>query len=78
MLLRKRAEDILDMVEKTADELRHWMILQAVKCILDVQNLHQLKYLAQTIQEFKKNIRCCVTILQAEILSKSRNDWTGD
>ena len=54
MLLRKRAEDILDMVDKTADEFKALDDIAGGEVQIGCAESYQLKYLARTIQEFKK------------------------
>ena len=54
MLLRKRAEDILDMVDKTADEFRALNDIAGGEVHIGCAESYQIKYLAQTIQVFKK------------------------
>lgn len=54
MLLRKRAEDILDMVDKTADEFRALNDISGGEVHIGCAESYQIKYLAQTIQVFKK------------------------
>lgn len=55
MLLRKRAEDILDMVDKTADEFRALDELAGGEVHIGCAESRQIKYLARTIQSFKKS-----------------------
>ena len=54
MLLRKRAEDILDMVDKPADEVRAVNDISGGEVHIGCAESYQIKYLAQTIQVFKK------------------------
>lgn len=54
MLLRKRAEDILDMVDKTADEFRALDDITGGEVHIGCAESFQIKYLAQTIKEFKQ------------------------
>ena len=54
MLLRKRAEDILDLVDKTADEFRALNDISGGEVHIGCAESYQIKYLAQTIQVFKK------------------------
>ena len=54
MLLRKRAEDILDMVDKTADEFRALNDISGGEVHIGCAESYQIKYLAQAIQAFKK------------------------
>mgnify|MGYP000131989985 FL=1 len=54
MLLRKRAEDILDMVDKTADEFKALDDITGGEVHIGCAESYQLKYLAQAIQELKK------------------------
>ena len=54
MLLRKRAEDILDMVDKTADEFKALDDITGGEVYIGCAESYQIKYLAQTIQVFKK------------------------
>lgn len=56
MLLRKRAEDILDMVDKTADEFKALDDIMGGEVQIGCAESYQIKYLAQAIQEFKKKI----------------------
>lgn len=54
MLLRKRAEDILDMVDKTADEFKALDNITGGEVHIGCAESHQIKYLAQTIKVFKE------------------------
>lgn len=54
MLLRKRAEDILEMVDKTADEFKALDNITGGEVHIGCAESHQIKYLAQTIKAFKK------------------------
>lgn len=55
MLLRKRAEDILDMVDKTTDEFSALDDITGGEVHIGCAESHQIKYLARVIKEFKKN-----------------------
>ena len=55
MLLRKRAEDILEMVDKTADEFKALDNITGGEVHIGCAESHQIKYLAQAIKHFKKN-----------------------
>lgn len=55
MLLRKRAEDILEMVDKTADEFKALDNITGGEVHIGCAESHQIKYLAQVIKHFKKN-----------------------
>ena len=60
MLLRKRAEDILDMVEKTRDEFRSMNDITGGDIRIGGAETHAIKYIAQAtiaIQERYPNIR---------------------
>lgn len=54
MLLRKRAEDILDMVDKTTDEFKALDELTGGEVHIGCAESYQIKYLAQAIHSFKK------------------------
>ena len=54
MLLRKRAEDILDMVDKTADEFRALDDIAGGEVRVGCAESHQIKYLARTIKAFRE------------------------
>lgn len=54
MLLRKRAEDILDMVDKTADEFRALDDVAGGEVRIGCAESHQIKYLARVIKKFKE------------------------
>ena len=54
MLLRKRAEDILDMVDKTTDEFKALDDITGGEVHIGCAESHQIKYLAQAIKAFKK------------------------
>lgn len=54
MLLRKRAEDILDMVDKTADEFKALDDITGGEVHIGCAETYQIKYLAKTIQMFNK------------------------
>lgn len=54
MLLRKRAEDILDMVDKTTDEFKALNNIMGGEVHIGCAESHQIKYLARTIKEFKE------------------------
>ena len=53
-LLRKRAEDILNMVDKTADEFKSLDDISGGEVHIGCAESYQVKYLAQTIQRFKR------------------------
>ncbi len=55
MLLRKRAEDILDMVDKTADEFKALDNITGGEVHIGCAESHQIKYLARTIKAFKES-----------------------
>lgn len=55
MLLRKRAEDILEMVDKTADEFKALDNITGGEVHIGCAESHQIKYLAQAIKHFKEN-----------------------
>lgn len=54
MLLRKRAEDILDMVDKTTDEFKALDESTGGEVHIGCAESYQIKYLAQAIHSFKK------------------------
>lgn len=54
MLLRKRAEDILDMVDKTANEFRSLDEVTGGEVRIGCAESHQIKYLARIIKKFKE------------------------
>lgn len=54
MLLRKRAEDILDMVDKTTDEFHSLDDIAGGEVRIGCAESYQIKYLARSIQKFKK------------------------
>lgn len=54
MLLRKRAEDILDMVDKTTDEFKALNNIMGGEVRIGCAESHQIKYLARAIKEFKE------------------------
>lgn len=54
MLLRKRAEDILEMVDKTINEFSELDNITGGEVHIGCAESHQIKYLAQAIKEFKK------------------------
>lgn len=58
MLLRKRAEDILDMVDKTADEFRELDNITGGEVHIGCAESYLIKYLAQVIKDFKENYPC--------------------
>ena len=53
MLLRKRAEDILDMVDKTTDEFHSLDDITGGDIRIGCAESYQIKYLAQSIRNFK-------------------------
>ena len=55
MLLRKRAEDILEMVDKTADEFKSLGNITGGEVHIGCAESHQIKYLARTIKAFKES-----------------------
>ena len=55
MLLRKRAEDILAMVDKTTDEFRELDNITGGEVQIGCAESHQIKYLAQVIKGFRDN-----------------------
>jgi DNA-binding transcriptional LysR family regulator len=54
MLLRKRAEDILDMVNKTAEEFMELDNIPGGEVHIGCAESHQIKYLARTIKILKE------------------------
>lgn len=54
MLLRKRAEDILDMVDKTTEEFAGLDDITGGDVAIGCAESYLLKYLAKTIQQFKE------------------------
>lgn len=54
MLLRKRAEDILKMVDKTTDEFNSLDELTGGEIRIGCAESHQIKYLARIIKKFKE------------------------
>lgn len=55
MLLRKRAEDILAMVDKTADEFRELDNITGGEVHIGCAESYLIKYLAQVIKDFREN-----------------------
>ena len=53
-LLKKRAGDILDMVDKTADEFKSLDDISGGEARIGCAESYQVKYLARAIQKFKK------------------------
>lgn len=54
MLLRKRAEDILDMVDKTADEFKALDEITGGEVRIGCAESHQIKHLARVLKKFQK------------------------
>lgn len=54
MLLRKRAEDILDMVDKTTNEFHALDDVTGGEVRIGCAESHQIKYLARVIKKFKE------------------------
>lgn len=54
MLLRKRAEDILDMVDKTADEFKALDIITGGDVQIGCAESHLIKYLARVIRSLQR------------------------
>ena len=54
-LLRKRAEDILEMVGKTVDEFKELDNITGGEVHIGCAESYQIKYLAQAIKSIKKN-----------------------
>lgn len=54
MLLRKRAEDILEMVDKTTDEFKELDNITGGDVQIGCAESYQIKYLARIIQKLKK------------------------
>ena len=54
MLLRKRTEDILQMVDKTTDEFKALDEIAGGDIQLGCAESHLIKYIAQALKEFKK------------------------
>ncbi len=55
MLLRKRAEDILDMVDKTTDEFNALDTVTGGEVHIGCAESNQIKYLARIIKEFRED-----------------------
>lgn len=77
MLLRKRAEDIVDMVDKTAGEFAALDDIAGGEAHIGCAESYQIRYLARTIRAFKKNIRCSAITSPAAIRSRWWSGWTG-
>lgn len=54
MLLRKRAEDILEMVDKTADEFKSLDNITGGEVHIGCAESHQIKYLARAMKAFRE------------------------
>lgn len=54
MLLRKRAEDILEMVDKTADEFKSLDLITGGEVKIGCAESYLIKYLAQAIRKLKE------------------------
>lgn len=54
MLLRKRAEDILDMVDKTADEFKALDEITGGEVRIGCAESHQIKHLARVLKKLQK------------------------
>lgn len=54
MLLRKRAEDILSMVDKTTDEFRAMNEITGGDVYIGCAESHQIRYLAEIIRKFRE------------------------
>ncbi len=54
MLLRKRAEEILDIVDKTTDEFKALDIITGGEIKFGSAESYQIRYLAQIIREFRE------------------------
>lgn len=63
-------EDILDMVDKTADEFRALDDITGGEMHIGCAESFQIKYLAQTIKEFKQKSLCSGITSQAEIQNR--------
>jgi len=55
MLLRKRAEDILDMVDKTTDEFKALDEITGGEVRIGCAESYQIKYLARAIRSFRES-----------------------
>ncbi len=55
MLLRKRAEDILEMVDKTSNEFKALNNITGGEVHIGCAESHQIKYLARIIKEFRED-----------------------
>lgn len=55
MLLRKRTEDILDMIDKTMDEFGALDTVTGGEVHIGCAESHQIKYLARIIKKFREN-----------------------
>ena len=55
MLLRKRAEDILAMVDKTTDEFKALDDITGGDVYIGCAESYQIRYLAEIVREFRKN-----------------------
>jgi len=82
MLLRKRTEDILQMVDKTTDEFKALNEIAGGDIQLGCAESHLIKHLAQALKEFRKtyprlhfHIRSGGTEQVAEILDRGLLDF---
>ena len=62
MLLRKRAEDILDMVDKTTDEFKALDEITGGEVRIGCAESYQIKYLERAIRSFGRVILCSAII----------------
>lgn len=65
ILLRRRAEDILEMVDKTADEFKSMDDLQGGDVYLGCAESYLIASIARVIRDFKKDTRFFAIILSA-------------
>lgn len=75
--MRKRAEDILAMVDKTSAEFQALGNITGGDVQIGCAESYLIKHLAQGIKEFKKQCPVSDTTFTAAIPSRYQRGWTG-
>ncbi len=76
ILLRKRAEDLVKMADKIANEFMSLDDVTGGDVYFGLAESYQIRFLANAINTFKKHTPACATTSPAEIQNRSSSGWT--
>ena len=78
MILRKRAEEILDLVKKTEKEITIADDITVGDIYIGAGETDAIRLIAKTAKNYNNPIPASIIIYQAEILNLSQNVWKKD